>query len=112
MIEFLVAAYIIFVAARSEGRDWMKIEKASADSIERKDFQALKLVERVRRVTWRMGILGASILATLLFFMRVISHEQWVSTAAASWIVITSVLNFRAYHLEDEGTKVIASVLK
>jgi hypothetical protein len=112
MIEFVVAAYIIVIAARNEGNDWMKVEEARAKALTSKDVKSMMAqVERVRRVTWRMGILGASVLATLLLFMNVIPLKSWISTAAASWIVVTSVLNFRAYHLEDEGSKVIASVL-
>jgi len=113
MIEFFVAFYVIVVAARNEGKDWMKLEEARDKAIQHRDVKSMMIqVERLRRVTWRMGILGSSILATLLYFMNVIPLSSWVSTAAASWIVVTSVLNFRAYHLEDEGSKVIASVLK
>ena len=112
MIEFAVAAYIIAIAARNEGNDWMKIEATREDAIKSQDLSMMMTqVERVRRVTWRMGVLGASILATLLFFMNVIPLTSWVSVAAASWIVVTSVLNFRAYHLEDEGSKVFQKLI-
>jgi hypothetical protein len=64
-------------------------------------------VERVRRVTWRMGILGALVLSATLVAMRVIDVDAFVSAAVPAWIVVTSVLNFRAYHLEDEATQVV-----
>ena len=107
MIEFFLATYVIYVAAKKESEDWMKIEAARDDAIKTHNVKKMfKHVERVRRVTWRMGVLGASLLATLLYFMNVIPSTSWVSTSVASWIVVTTVLNFRAYHLEDEGTRV------
>jgi hypothetical protein len=39
--------------------------------------------------------------------MRVIPLDNFVSASVPAWIVVTSVLNFRAYHLEDEGTQVL-----
>jgi hypothetical protein len=111
MIEFILATYIISVAAKKEGQDWMRIESARDDALKTKDVKKMfQQVERVRRVTWRMGVLGASTLATLLYFMNVIPSDKWVSTVAASWIIITSVLNFRAYHLEDEGSRVFTEL--
>lgn len=110
MIELVFAFYVCVIALKREGEDWMKVEKTRDETLTSGDVSAMiDQVERVRRVTWRMGVLGSCILSTLLFFMDVIPLKKWMSCAAGSWIIITTALNFRAYHLEDEGTKVYKS---
>jgi len=63
--------------------------------------------ERIRRVTWRIGVIGAMILATLLVACRIIPWEKWFAAAVPGWIAVTAVINFRAFHLEDEQTLVL-----
>lgn len=58
--------------------------------------------ERVRRVTWRMGIIGSALTMFLLFCMGV-TCSSFFSVGLVSWVTITGCLNFRAYHVEDIG---------
>jgi hypothetical protein len=50
-----------------------------------------------------MGLIGASILVILLYLMNVETSSTF-SVGVGGWIVITSCLNFRAYHVEDVGS--------
>jgi len=81
-------------------------EKKDFDKLEHLEFttrgQVLEATERVRRVTWRMGIIGAALTMFLLYCMN---HPQVFSAGLVSWITITGCLNFRAYHVEDVGTR-------
>ena len=70
------------------------------------------MTERLRRVTWRMGVCGAALLAFMLCMTRAIAWDKFWAAAVPSWIVITSVLNFRAYHLEDICTEIVNQFLK
>jgi hypothetical protein len=106
-MEFVIGIYACLVALKQESEDLSRIERLRSEALKGKDAKGMIFeVERVRRITWRLGVLGASALSTLLLFMHVIPREKWVSCVVASWVLITSVLNFRAFHLEDEGTKV------
>jgi len=109
MLEFAVCAFAGLVALRHESDDWMKVERKRDDVLSGRGsmLDMVTQVERVRRVTWRMGILGALVLSATLVAMRVIDVDAFVSAAVPAWIVVTSVLNFRAYHLEDEATQVV-----
>lgn len=111
MLDLVLAAFISLVALRHEADDWMKVERKRDDALACRatQMEMVSQVERVRRVTWRMGVLGSVVLAATLIAMRVIVLEQFVIAAVPAWIVVTSVLNFRAYHLEDEGTQVLRS---
>lgn len=102
------------IALRKESDDFAKVEKKRDEVLRGKATvqDMLLQVERVRRVTWRMGIIGSCILASLAYSMNLIELKQFVSIAVPSWIVITSVLNFRAYHVEDEGMLVIKSKMQ
>lgn len=108
-IVLFIAFCICMIALRKEADDFAKIEKKRDDVLKDKSTvkEMVSQVERVRRVTWRMGILGSSILASLLYAMNLIPLSNWISVAVPSWIIITSVLNFRAYHVEDEGMLVL-----
>jgi hypothetical protein len=114
MIELVVCAFAGLVALRKESEDWMKVEQKRAEVLKgvggAEDMMAQ--VERVRRVTWRMGILGSLVLAATLLAMHVIHVDQIVMVAVPAWVVVTSVLNFRAYHVEDEGTFVARALAK
>ena len=112
MLDVVVCIFGALVALRKESEDWMKVEHKRNDALRGKATaeDMLAQVERVRRVTWRMGVLGAVILAALLVAMRVICTDQIVLVAVPAWVVVTSVLNFRAYHVEDEGTLVVRSM--
>jgi hypothetical protein len=111
MLELAVCAFAGLVALRHESDDWMKVERKRDDVLAGRGamLDMVTQVERVRRVTWRMGVLGALVLSATLVAMRVIPLDAFVSAAVPSWIVVTSVLNFRAYHLEDEATQVVRS---
>jgi pheromone shutdown protein TraB len=89
-------------------RDILKQAHVNKSDIER----IMTATERVRRVTWRMGVCGAAILALMLVLCNIISWSQFAAAAVPSWIMLTSVLNFRAYHLEDEQTTVLRHFLK
>ena len=106
-----MCAFAGLVALRHESDDWMKVERKRDDVLSGRGemLEMVTQVERVRRVTWRMGVLGALVLSATLVAMRVIPLDAFVSAAVPAWIVVTSVLNFRAYHLEDEGTQVVRS---
>lgn len=109
MLDLAVCAFVGLVALRHESDDWMKVERKRDDALAGRAevMDMVTQVERVRRVTWRMGVLGALVLAATLVAMRVIDMDRFVSAAVPAWIVVTSVLNFRAYHVEDEGTQVL-----
>lgn len=102
------------IAVRKESDDFAKVEKKRDEVLKGKaTVQDMMLqVERVRRVTWRMGIIGACVLASLVYSMNLVPLEHFISIAVPSWIIITSVLNFRAYHVEDEGMLVLKSKLQ
>lgn len=108
-----MTAWVVWTALRKESEDFSKLESSRnatlADKTPVDNF--FTQVERVRRVTWRLGIVGAGLLAALLCAMRVVSIEKWTSVVVASWVVVTCVLNFRAYHVEDEGTTVLRTKL-
>lgn len=115
MIFLLCLCFLIcMIALRKESDDFARVEKKRDDVLKGKaTVQEMMLqVERVRRVTWRMGIIGSFILASLVYSMNLIPLEHFVSIAVPSWIVITSVLNFRAYHVEDEGMMVMKSKMQ
>ena len=109
----LIALVLGWKSYERETQDFYKIEN------KRKEFEkdpgdiedALKTVERVRRVTWRWGIMGALVLSLLLVAMRAVQPDHWLHVAVPAWVVITSCLNFRAYHVEDEGTLIMKAYL-
>lgn len=106
-----IGILLVFHCVRAEASDFMKLETARRAAVQKPVPVAVEdmvvAVERVRRVTWRIGILGAMICAALLLGSNVITPSQFVGAAAVSWIAITAVLNFRAYHVEDEATAVL-----
>ena len=109
MLEYAACAFVGLVALRHESDDWMKVELKRDDVLAGRATASdmMTQVERVRRVTWRMGVLGALVLGATLVAMRVIPLDNFVSACVPAWIVVTSVLNFRAYHVEDEATHVL-----
>ena len=106
MLYLFICAFLGLIALRREGEDWMRVEKKRDDVLANRSTvsEMVSQIERVRRVTWRMGVLGALVLASALVSMNLIPMKQFVAACAPAWIVVTSVLNFRAYHVEDEGT--------
>jgi hypothetical protein len=90
---------IILKAGYQEGADFLKLESLQTTS----PPEVLEAVERVRRVTWRIGLIGAALLMFLLYLMGVTSSSPF-SVGVAAWICITSCLNFRNYHVEDVGS--------
>jgi hypothetical protein len=83
-----------------EAADFLKLEDLKADTVE----EVLQATERIRRVTWRIGLLGAALVMGLLYLMKVEISSPY-SVGVVSWICITSCLNFRAYHVEDVGAE-------
>jgi hypothetical protein len=105
LISFGLAA-ILFKAGYQEGADFLKLETLEAS----KPQDVLDATERIRRVTWRIGLLGAALLMLLLHAMDVKSSSPF-SVGIAAWICITSCLNFRAYHVEDVGAGFLKKML-
>lgn len=106
-----IGVLLVLHCVRAEASDFMKLERARKDAISKPVPVVVEdmvvAVERVRRVTWRIGILGALICAAILLGSNIIAPSQFVGAAAVAWIAITAVLNFRAYHVEDEATAVL-----
>jgi hypothetical protein len=85
-------------AVYQETSDILKLETLDGSQLD-----ILQGVERVRRVTWRMGLIGAALMMLLLHLMKVEISSPF-SVGVVGWIFITSCMNFRAYHVEDIGT--------
>ena len=58
MLELAVCAFAGLVALRHESDDWMKVERKRDDVLAGRGemLDMVTQVERVRRVTWRMGV--------------------------------------------------------
>ena len=116
-IALAVAALLVWKGGNAEALDFMKIENArrhalSDDKIDvQKLVELIDQVERVRRVTWRMGVMGSLILFAMLYGSNVVEMINMVPCVLLSWIAITAVLNFRAFHVEDEATIVLRKYL-
>jgi len=120
-IQFGGFAYIVARVWAWEREDWYKVEDIRKRILKSTGPQTqtdadidliMTATERVRRVTWRMGVCGAAILALMLVLCKVITWSQFAAAAVPSWIMLTSVLNFRAYHLEDEQTTALRHILQ
>ena len=98
---------IVLKAGYQEAADFLKLEAVKENQPEK----IIESTERIRRVTWRMGLLGASLLMLLLYAMGVTSSSPF-SIGVAAWICITSCLNFRAYHVEDMWSSLLRQSLK
>ena len=61
-----------------------------------------KQVERRRRVTWPEAFLGAAMISSILDLF-----VPWNKTIATAFVCVFSMLNYRAYHLEDEFKKIL-----
>jgi hypothetical protein len=96
----------LYISIQREKHDFDKLEHLDVQTPQ----EVLQATERVRRVTWRMGIIGALFTMFLLFCMGV-KTSSMVSIGVASWIAITACLNFRAYHVEDIGAHHLKEVL-
>ena len=96
----------MYISIQREKHDFDKLEHLQAETPE----HVLQATERVRRVTWRMGIIGAMLTMFILYCMGV-QTSSMVSVGVASWIAITACLNFRAYHVEDIGSQHLKDVL-
>lgn len=118
LVLLIVMGFLAKLTLVSESRDWHFLEDLRTHLLDKQEsitIQELEDVamhtERIRRVTWRSGVLGAGILACMLVACRLITWDQWVAAAIPSWVMITSVMNFRAYHVEDEQTRVLRRFL-
>lgn len=98
--------YLVYICIQREKNDFDKLEHLQAESVD----HVLKSTERVRRVTWRMGVLGSAISMFLLFCMGVTCSSLF-SVGLVSWVTITGCLNFRAYHVEDIGMNHLKTIL-
>lgn len=110
----LIVAVLVSRALTAEKKDWWATEDVCRRcAVGTSSAQmCIDRVERTRRVTWRSGVIGAYALTALLFFANVIQEESLLSAMCISWIVITSCMNFRAYHVEDEGSLCVNAKLK
>lgn len=99
---------ILLKAGYQEAADFLKLESLHPAL---STTEILDATERVRRVTWRIGLLGAALLMLLLYAMGVTSSSPF-SVGVAAWICITSCLNFRAYHVEDIGAAMLKKRLR
>jgi hypothetical protein len=99
-------AYVLKIALEREKKDYDKLEHMHQKS----PLLIIKETERVRRVTWRMGIVGSALSMFLVWCMKV-KNSSLVSIGVVSWITITACLNFRAYHVEDIGMQKLIDVL-
>jgi hypothetical protein len=106
MIFSLSLIAILIKAGYQEAADFLKLENLKPEN----PYSVLEATERVRRVTWRIGLLGAALLMFLLYSMGVTSSSPF-SVGIAAWICITSCLNFRAYHVEDMGSSLLKKTL-
>ncbi len=116
LAEALLVLWTLYKVWIWERNDWYKLEDLRKELMESKVnssdmLRMAHLTERCRRVTWRMGVCGAFLLSLLLCLSRVIPWESFVAAAVPGWVIITSVLNFRAYHLEDEQSQVLFAFL-
>ena len=94
----IASFWVLKIAIEREKKDFDTLEHLQVDT----RAQVMQATERVRRVTWRMGIIGSALTMFLLFCMN---HSHIFSAGVVSWITITGCLNFRAYHVEDIGMK-------
>jgi len=99
--------YLVQVCIQREKADFDKLEHLHASSME----EVFVATERVRRVTWRMGVIGSFLTMFLLFCMNV-TCSSLLSVGLVSWVTITGCLNFRAYHVEDIGMQHLKNKLK
>ena len=105
-IVWVACVYVLKVALEREKKDYDKLEH-----MQQKDpRKIINETERVRRVTWRMGIVGSALTMSLLWCMQV-KCSSLMSVGVVSWITITACLNFRAYHVEDIGMQKLIEVL-
>ena len=107
MFTLLILFLILLKISYQEAADFLKLEDLKATTAE----EVLVATERIRRVTWRIGLLGAALVMGLLYLMKVEISSPY-SVGVVSWICITSCLNFRAYHVEDMGAQHLRKVLK
>ena len=70
MLEITLYIILCLYALRNESEDWMRIEAYKNEALKNNiSVQEMTTqVERVRRVTWRSGVIGSSVLATMLYF--------------------------------------------
>ena len=94
------------IALEREKKDFDKLEHLEVKSA----LHILTETERVRRVTWRMGIIGSCLTMFLLWCMNV-KCSSFFSVGVVSWITITACLNFRAYHVEDIGMQHVLKLI-
>ena len=105
MLKTLVVLGCIYMLAAKENG-------ASIDSREMKEKtlqdlssnsvgKMIHFIERQRRVNWRSAALGAILVGIAA------QHMDVVTLAVLSAVIIASLQNFRAYHIEDELTTVL-----
>ena len=106
-ISILGASIALYAAMREETRDFKRIEDTAAAC--RADGtqlpRLLEMTERVRRISWRMGICTAAMACLTLMLCGVVPREKALPAALICWVWVTAALNFRAFHVEDPAWK-------
>ena len=112
MFEYILPVLAMYLAYSCSAREKIDFEKVETVCRQQTLPECMNVVERTRRVTWRFGVLGALCTSMMLLAMGVVNTSNWIHVTLASWIVITSCMNFRAYHVEDELTNALKKTLK
>ena len=112
MIEYALVGLALFLAKICYERENIDFSKVETTCRTLTLPECVHTTERVRRVTWRFGVLGSLALSLMLYAMGVTTKSTWIHSVLASWIVITSCMNFRAYHVEDELTSAFKKTYK
>lgn len=112
-ICLLVLSYFLYIALRMEAGDQDKVIRATdvPSKYEAKDVPniikfAWHEIERTRRVTWRISLLGAAAFVGLLYLQDIAKENLWQAGLLA-WIVISLTLSYRSYSVEDPLGKVV-----
>jgi hypothetical protein len=106
LVPYGVVAYFTYAAACNEFKDTAKAITASDykedESIEENVSRAYRTIERIRRVTWRISFVAATLLSIMLLFQNIITANQFLSVGISSWVAVSSALAFRSYTIEDQ----------
>lgn len=99
LLKALLLLFLLSLALKHEKRVDL------VDNVGLKD--AYSIIERVRRVAWPTAVLAAFVLS---FLLQEMLHISIFYTLSTSFVVLQSMLNYRAYHLHDEFKKVLVLV--
>ena len=107
VITLIGASIALYAAMREETRDFLKIEVAAGKVKDQVSLKALlEQTERVRRVSWRMGVCTAAMATLTLMLLGSVQRQHALLTALVCWVWVTAALNFRAFHVEDPAWRI------